>query len=224
MPSVWYRVLKGHAASEGPGSRFPFVKWGLLFSLESAVISSSDCSRAALRLLVILVPSVSLPLVPAEVMDGGESSRSPGTGCGRTDRRLNFTFGRWTNEGIWSLRLHDSEYLAHFGCAVSFQQILVKTQKWNVCLVCSDCEEPWPYATAGAAWAPFEGTFSSRSKTLIPRSLAVVDGDFRTERILVERLPIEKYMNKTYREALNLNNRKVWTKWSDSHGRLYDYY
>lgn len=54
--------------------------------------------------------------------------------------------------------------------------------------------------------------------------LAVVDTDFQTASILVERLPIAKYMNKTYREALNLNNRKVWTKWSDVHGRLHDYY
>lgn len=31
-----------------------------------------------LRLLAILVLSASLPLVPAELMDGGESSHSPG--------------------------------------------------------------------------------------------------------------------------------------------------
>lgn len=50
--------------------------------------------------------------------------------------------------------------------------------------VCGKCEERWPYATAGAACAPSEGTCSSRSKTLVPRSRfppAVVDADFPTE-------------------------------------------
>lgn len=78
-----------------------------------------------------------------------------------------------------------------------------------------------------AACAPFDGTFSSRIKSLILSSHfspAVVDADFQAERILVERQPIAKYINKTYREALNLNNRKVWTKWSDVHGRLHNYY
>lgn len=65
-------------------------------------------------------------------------------------------------------------------------------------LSAANCEELWPYTTAGAACDPFEGTFSSRSKTLIPSSRfspAVVDADFQTERTLVDENV--KCMNKT---------------------------
>lgn len=43
-----------------------------------------------------------------------EQRQSWVTGCGGADRRLNFTFVRWTGGGIWSLRLHCFEHLAQF--------------------------------------------------------------------------------------------------------------
>lgn len=55
-------------------------------------------------------------------------------------------------------------------------------------------------------------------------SPAVVGAHFQLENVLVQRLPITAHINKTYQEALNLNNRKVRIKWSNAHARLHNYY
>lgn len=73
----------------------------------------------------------------------------------------------------------------------------------------------------------FEGKFSSRNECFKRSSRispAVVDAHFQLERVLVEGQPITEYINKTYQEALNLNNRKLRKKWSNAHGRLHNYY
>lgn len=54
-------------------------------------------------------------------------------------------------------------------------------------------------------------------------SAAVVGAHFHLGRVLLQRLPIAAHINKTYQEALNLNNRKVGMKWSNAHARLHNY-
>lgn len=150
------------------------------------------------------------------------------TGCGGADRRLNFTLVRWTSGGIWSLQLHRFERLAQF---------------WSCCqLLANPCENTeveclflsvvivknCGLMLLQELLAPlFEGTFSSRSKSLKVKSWvspAVVDGHFQCSRVLVGRLPITAHINKTYQEAFNLNNREVRIKWTNAHARLRNYY
>lgn len=71
-----------------------------------------------MQITLILIPLGSLLLVPAEVMDGRESSESWET-MRRTDRRLSFAFAIETNGGTWPPKLHLFEHLAHCGSAVS---------------------------------------------------------------------------------------------------------
>lgn len=68
---------------------------------------------------LILTPLGSLRLVPAEVMDGSESSESWETSLKGVDRRLSFTFAIGTNGGTWPLKRHLFKHLAHCGSAVS---------------------------------------------------------------------------------------------------------
>lgn len=73
-----------------------------------------------MQIALILAPLGSLPLVPAEVMDGRESSESWETSLRGADRRLSFAFfAVGTNGGTWPLKLHLFEHLAHCGSAVS---------------------------------------------------------------------------------------------------------
>lgn len=63
------------------GTNFHLSSWDYCFlrkTLSFHLESLSHSCAPALRFVVILVQSASLALVPAEVMDGGESSRSPG--------------------------------------------------------------------------------------------------------------------------------------------------
>lgn len=72
-----------------------------------------------MQIALILIPLGSLPLVPAEVMDGRESSESCETSLRGADRRLSYVFAIGTNGGTWPLKLHLFEHLAHCGSAVS---------------------------------------------------------------------------------------------------------
>lgn len=65
---------------------------------------------------LILAPPGSLP---AEVMDGRQSSESWESSLRGVDRRLSFTFAIRTNGGNWPLKRHHSKNLAHCGSAVS---------------------------------------------------------------------------------------------------------
>lgn len=59
-----------------------------------------------MQIALILAPLGSLPLVPAEVMDGWEHSESWESSLRGADRRLSFAFARRTNGGTWPLKLH----------------------------------------------------------------------------------------------------------------------
>lgn len=83
---------------------------------------------------LILAPLGSLPLVPAEVMDGSarESSESWETSLRGADRRLSFSFATGTNAGTWPLELHLFQHLAPFGSAVSSLANPSQHTVWNV--------------------------------------------------------------------------------------------
>lgn len=72
-----------------------------------------------MKIALIFIPLGSLPLVPAEVMDGRESSESWETSLREADRRLSFAFATGTDGGTWPLKLHLIEHLAHCASAVS---------------------------------------------------------------------------------------------------------
>lgn len=81
-----------------------------------------------MQIALILNPLGSLPLVPAEVMDGRESAESWETSLRGADRRLSFAFAVETNGGTWPLKLHLLEHLVHCGSAVSsLAKILLQT-------------------------------------------------------------------------------------------------
>jgi len=72
-----------------------------------------------MQIALILSPLRSLPLVPAEVMDGCERCESWETSLRGVDRRLSFAFALATNGGTWPLKLHLAQHLAHCGSAVN---------------------------------------------------------------------------------------------------------
>lgn len=74
-----------------------------------------------MQIALIFVRLGSLPLVPAEVMDGRESSQSWESRLRGTDGRLSSAFAIGTDGGTWPLKLHLTEHLAHCASAVSSQ-------------------------------------------------------------------------------------------------------
>lgn len=91
-----------------------------------------------MQIALILGPLGSLPLVPAEVMDGRERSESWETSLRGADRRLSFAFAVGTNGGTWPLKLHLSEHLAHCGSAVSSLANPSQNTARDVFFVCYD--------------------------------------------------------------------------------------